>query len=616
MGKKQLSRQRRRGGSAKASAPVSPLPQTTIDEIFQTGVRFQSLGHLEQATARYQQVLQHQPTHVHALNNMGIVLQDQGALAEAREYFQRALILRPDFVEAMNNLATLLNQQGQPDAALTLWQRALFTRPDYLEALYNAGCLLLSRGEWALAREMLTRAEQQAPDHPDILMQLGRVHWQQGQLDQAIHTWQRCLALQPHHVALLNLLGMAWDARGDGDRAMACLQKALQLEPNTPELHNNCGNLLQKRLQPEPALAHYREALRLKPDYGDAWSNLGGCLHQLGRLPEALEALQRAQAIQPHAPSAHYNESLIRLLMGDYPLGWQKWAWRWQSRDIAPHPHPQPLWDGTPIPGKTLLLHCEQGYGDSLQMIRYLPLVKPRVGRLVLLAPPPLQRLFASLPECDALPGPADPIPPCDYQLPLMSLPQVMRTTLDTIPGRIPYLTPDPDLTAAFRERLRFANTPTIGIAWRGNPNQKNDGNRSLELETLIPLLELTGVTFVSLQKDITPSERHLLSRYPHIMDCSGELSDFASTAALIQPLDLVIAVDSAVIHLTGALGRPGWVLLAAVPDWRWLLNRSDSPWYPTLRLIRQQRAKQWGSVMETVVNELKERTMPAKTDQ
>ncbi|MBF0421935.1 MAG: tetratricopeptide repeat protein [Magnetococcales bacterium] len=612
---------------------------TAVANLFETGVQWHHQGRLEDAVRCYQQVLQRQPDHAEALNNYGMILQDQNLLQQSEAMFRRALAIRPRFVECMNNLASVLKQQGRHAAALELLLQAVEIQPDYLEALFNGGCLLMSTGHWQQACNLLAQARQIKPDHGMILLALGIANQQQGhwdlameclregvrlypddpqmlqslgqatlnagRLEEAIAYFDRAIQRHPAFPEAWNGLGIAWDGRGDGSRAWECFRQALRFRPDSPEILNNCGNILQKQFRPEEARSYYNEALRLQPDYVDAWCNLGGCLHQLGELQEALAALAKALTLKPDLPSAHYNESLIRLLLGEFSKGWEKLEWRWRSRDVAPHPHGQPLWDGSPAPDQTLLVHCEQGMGDSIQFIRYVPLIKPLVRQLVLLCPAALESLFGDLQGVDLLTSAPQRLPRCDLQVPLMSLPRLFRTDIRTIPRTVPYLHSDPHLAARFNHRLGPAGRLKVGFAWKGNPRQKNDGNRSMDLSTLVPILEMAEITLISLQKDCTPDEREILARYPGCLDLSDELADFSVTAALISQLDLVVSVDTSVIHLVGSLGRPGWVMLAAVPDWRWLLECEDSPWYPSLRLLRQKQAKQWAPVVNQVLGGL-----------
>lgn len=575
------------------------------EQWFAQGVQFHGQGCLDDAALLYQQVVQHRPDHAQALNNWGLVCHDQERLDQAAALFKQALTVKPDFPEAMNNLASLRQQQGHLDEARTLFLQAIQIKPSYMEAHFNVGTLYQALGQWDFAQDSFSQALKLQPNNPQILFHLGFVLQHQGQFQKAGQTYQQVLKFQPHHLQALNNLGIVWDTLGDTHQAVDCFKMALHYQPNFPEALNNCGNVLLKQGTPLLALAYYEQALSLNPEYVEALCNLGGGLHQVGRLEAALDMLQKAQFLCPDFPSAHYNESLIRLLLGDYPLGFKKFEWRWLSKDIKPHGHEQPLWNGQPLPEATILVHCEQGFGDSIHFIRYVQQVKSLVGQVVVLCSAPLQRLLQTVPGIDRLVCQPDPIPHCDYQVPLLSLPYSLGTTLETIPNAVPYLKPDPNIMARFASRLERIKTVKIGIAWRGNPQQKNDGNRSMDPKNLVRLLDVPGCTFINLQKGGTDSDRNIFVEHPHWIDWTAELSDFADTAALIAQLDLVISVDTSVIHLTGALGQPGWAMLAAVPDWRWLLDRTDCPWYPTLHLFRQSQSYDWEKVVDRVIAQL-----------
>ncbi|MBF0132954.1 MAG: tetratricopeptide repeat protein [Magnetococcales bacterium] len=606
---------------------------------FVQGVQCHGEGRLDEAVLLYRKVIQHCPNHAQALNNWGMIDHDQGLMDQAAARFQQALAIKPDFPEAMNNLASLLQQQGKLEEARVLFLRAIQRNPEYMEAYFNIGTLYQTLGQWDFALDAFSKALKFQPNNPQILFHLGFAHQHQGQFQKAESFYRHVLKLQPQHLQALNNLGqvalhlrqpdqtitclrelvalqpnfpeawnnmgIAWDILERTHRAVECFETALEYQPNFPEALNNYGNVLLKQDQPLLALEYYEQALCLNPEYVEALCNLGGGLHQVGKLDAALDTLQRARSLQPDFPSAHYNESMIHLLLGDCLLGFRQYEWRWLSKDFGSHHYGQPLWNGQPLPEATILIHCEQGFGDSIQFIRYVQHVIPLVGRVVLMCPDPLRRLFQTIPGIDVFISYFEPIPHCDCQAPLLSLPYLFGTTLETIPNAVPYLKPCPDAVARFAQRLAHVKTTKIGIAWHGNPRQKNDRNRSIDPKHLVRLLDTPGCTFISLQVDDYNPGLSFFFKHPQFIDWTREFSDFADTAALITQLDLVISVDTSVIHLTGALGCPGWVLLPAIPDWRWLLDRSDCPWYPTVHLFRQSQAKNWEGVVERVMTQL-----------
>ncbi|MBF0562499.1 MAG: tetratricopeptide repeat protein, partial [Alphaproteobacteria bacterium] len=325
-----------------------------------------------------------------------------------------------------------------------------------------------------------------------------------------------------------------------------------------------------------------------------------------GQLDAAIARYEQALCLDPEHVDAHCNKSLARLMKGDFAAGWPELEWRWKKTDAKPHGHLQPLWDGGPLNGKTILLHREQGLGDNIHFIRYARLVKEKGGTVVYYAPPPLVRLFNAVAGIDHIVTRKEDIPVCDCQASLLSLPWLLETRLAAIPAGIPYLTPEPALAAGWQQYLAARAGLKVGIVWRGSPSFKNDHKRSIPATRMLDLFkDSENVTFIGLQKEITPEETAVLGLYPAFLDVSRDLADFADTAAVIAGLDLVISVDTAVAHLAGALGRPVWILLPFTPDWRWMLKREDSPWYPTAHLFRQPEFGNWAPVFERVRSEL-----------
>ncbi len=321
--------------------------------------------------------------------------------------------------------------------------------------------------------------------------------------------------------------------------------------------------------------------------HAEAHNNFGLLAQRLGRLDEALARYARAQALKPDYADAHWNEALARLLLGDFETGWNKYEWRWRRKETPPRALAAPLWDGGDLAGRTILLHAEQGQGDAIQFIRFAPLVKARGGTVVFECPKGFLRLFDGVAGVDRLVLAGAPLPPFDCHAPLLSLPGLLDTTLETIPADVPYLKADPGRVAAWRARFAGISKPKVGLVWRGNPAHANDANRSIPAQTMAALARAADVHWVGLQLDPRPEELAAFS--PAVIDNLGpELGDWAETAALVEALDLVVTVDTAAAHLAGALGRLVWLLLPFAPDWRWLRHRADSPWYPTMRLLRQ----------------------------
>ncbi|HTP94170.1 MAG TPA: tetratricopeptide repeat-containing glycosyltransferase family protein, partial [Xanthobacteraceae bacterium] len=379
--------------------------------------------------------------------------------------------------------------------------------------------------------------------------------------------------------------------------------RAVALRPGYAEALSNRGLTLHALDRFEEALASFDRALTLRPDYAQAFFNRGATLQELKRFEEALASYDRALMLQPDYAEAHWNEALLRLLTGDFARGWRQYEWRWKNQSLAlPQRNvPQPLWLGTESAiDKTILLHSEQGFGDTIQFCRYVPLVAARGARVILEVETPLLELMTSLAGATQVLAKGDPLPAFDVHCPLLSLPLAFATRHGTIPSLTPYLSAPAQAVQDWRARLGPKTRLRIGLAWSGRPTHKNDQNRSIALRALMPLLDLDA-TFVSLQKDVRADDATMLQERGDLFHFGDALRNFADTAALISNLDLVISVDTSVAHLAGALAKPVWVLLPFVPDWRWLLDRDDSPWYPTARLFRQDDARTWDTVVPRV---------------
>jgi hypothetical protein len=422
--------------------------------------------------------------------------------------------------------------------------------------------------------------------------------------DKALEEYERALMVQPDFAFGFNNRGNALQAMGRNDEAIASFERALALKPDLTAAHNNRGNALLNLNRPEEALADYESAIAHKP-FAFALVNRGSALHYLGRIEEALDSFNRAIALQPELPEAHWNKALLCLAIGDFEQGWPAYEWRWRgATELTSRDFSQPQWRGEDLNGKTILLHAEQGFGDTIQFIRYLPLVAQKGCKVILELPDSLMPLIPGIDGLVSMHRRGDPLPAFDVHCPLMSLPLSFGTTATTIPASVPYLSAPAERVVAWRTRLAHLGKPRVGLVWSGKPSHKNDHNRSIALSRLEPLLSVPDVTFVSLQREYRETELPALARLP-VFRLDETITDFADTAAAIGELDLVIAVDTAVAHLAGALGRPLWLLLSHIQDWRWMHDRTDSPWYPSARLFRQSQIGDWDGVIAAVAQEL-----------
>jgi tetratricopeptide (TPR) repeat protein len=574
---------------------------------FLLGVLYRGQGRDSEAAASYTEALRLRPEFVEARNNLGNALGGLGRWAEALPCYEQVLRQRPDYPEAHNNLGVAHRRLNRPDRAADCYREALRLRPHYAEAHNNLGDALqaLDRDEEAAAcyREALRLR----PDHAEAHNNLGAALEKLGRPEEAAAEHREALRLRPGYVEAHSNLGNALLALRRYDEALACYREALRLRPAYPEGHYNMGLALAEQGKTEEAARCYGEALRLRPDYEAASQNLGNALIALGRTDEALAALDDILSHRPDAPEAHKSRGLALLGVGKFEEGWREYEWRWKTREVGGLPHAAPLWDGTPLNGRTILLCSEQGLGDTIQFARYAPLVKQRGGRVVLACPKALAPLLTTLPGVDQVV--AGELPPFDCYAPLLNLPGLLGTTLDTIPADVPYLAAQPSLVQFWRRELAPVRGFKVGIAWQGSPRFKADRFRSVPLARFEALARVPGVELISLQKGPGVEQLPQVAGRFRILDLGDRLDErtgpFLDTAAVMKNLDLVVSSDTAVPHLAGALGVPVWVALPKAPDWRWLRDREDSPWYPTMRLFRQERWGDWESAFARMAGEL-----------
>jgi tetratricopeptide (TPR) repeat protein len=618
---------------------AEPAPPSPVDE----GLRHHRAGGLDRAEALYRAALADQPDNADALHLLGVLRHQQGSAAEAIELIGRAIALNPAYAGAHNslgfvlwdlgrpadaaahyreavrlapgfadahcNLGAALSRLGHPAEAVASYREALRLRPDYPEAHNNLASALCDLGRPAEAVTSCREALRLRPDYADAHSNLGNALRALGRPVEAMASYRTALRLRPNQPeAHCNLSNALRDVGRTAEAAASC-REALRLRPNYPEAYLNLGNALRELGRTAEAAASYREALRLRPDYPDAQNNLGAVAWDLGQAADAEASYRAALRLRPGFAEAHSNLANVLLLTGRLAEGWEENEWRWQARHLAADTRrfAAPLWNGEPIGDRVILLHAEQGLGDTLQFCRYVPLVGAG-ARVVLEVQAPLVRLLLRLPGVAKLVTRGDRLPPFDLHCPLLSLPRALGTTLDTIPGTTPYLAADAALAAKWRERLAGLAGLRVGLVWAGgrrpDPNLAIvDRRRSIALDRLAPLGAVPGVSLVSLQKG--PASRVDPPPDLALHDFTAELQDFADTAALVDGLDLVISVDTAVVHLAGALGKPVWLLNRFDTCWRWLLGRDDSPWYPQLRQFRQPTPGDWDSVIREVRDSL-----------
>jgi tetratricopeptide (TPR) repeat protein len=524
-----------------------------------------------EAIACYRQALNRDPLNPAIHFNLGLSLRAAGLLAEAILAFEQARDLQPASANAWLELGSTLYAAGRPDPAAKCYERAIHLGPDSSKARYNFAVLRAGQGRWTEARDLLLHA----------------------------------VTLQPFDADAHNNLGSAYRALSDTARADAHFRTAIKIQAGHRNALENLARLLWDERRLEESLEVFEDLAKHHPGYAAAHRHSGFVQLELAHPSEAAESFRRCLVATPEDAQAQWGLAFAELSLANFEAGWPLYEWRFRAFPSARHFDP-PEWDGALLDGRQILLYAEQGFGDTIQFVRYAPSVKDRGGSVIVECQPGLRRLLETVEGIDQVVGRGDTLPPFDCHAPLMSLPRIFNSVPMRERFDIPYLLPDSDAAEKWRVLLHRAVDPgffRVGLTWAGNPGHRNDGNRSIPPEQFNPLADLDRVAWFAIQK-----EARSLPELPFTV-LPGELHDFAETAAAILNLDLIISVDTAVAHLAGALGKPVWTLLPHAADWRWLMDREDTPWYPTMRLFRQPRRGHWTPVIETVRRELENLT-------
>ncbi|MDB5654941.1 MAG: hypothetical protein JWQ94_2554 [Tardiphaga sp.] len=629
-----MNRQQRRAAAKQTGRPDAAA---SVGALLQAGLDLHQRGRLPEAEAVYRNVLKLQPEQPDALHLLGVVANHDKRHAEAAELigraiareqrnplyfsnlglalqalgrsdaalasFDQALALQPDFSEVHRHRGNALCELGRSGEAFASFDAALALRPDFVEVLRPYAAALYRQQSLDRALACYDRLIVAVPDDADALNERGNVLFDLKRFDEALASYEQAIVLVPNYVNAMSNRGLALLQLRRFDEAIATLERALAIAPDRAEIHNNHGNALQGLQRFDDALTAYDRAVQLKPDYAEAYNNRGNTLVYLRRFDDAVVSFQQAVAIDPDYGDAHWNEAILRLLTGDFENGWAKAEWRWKCRalGLVSRPFSQPLWLGeASIAGKTILLHSDEGLGDAIHFCRYVPLVAALGARVILQVQSSLVSLLSGLEGVTLCISLADAAPAFDVHCSLSSLPLAFKTRMPTIPSQTPYLRSG----SASPFDAEAGRGLRIGIVWSGNPDHGNDLNRSIPLPLMSSLFDLPA-TFIPLQTEMRPGDAELLARHGNVLGLSGTFRSFSDTAAVVSQLDLVVTVDTSVAHLAGALGRPVWILLPYSPDWRWLLGRDDSPWYPTARLFRQTARRDWQQVIARVRKEL-----------
>lgn len=565
-------------------------------------------GNLAEAEQRYRQILTSDPHNFSAVHMLGVLALQVGNMTIATRMLGEATRMKPSDPAAAANLASALRQAGRLDEALNSAMAALLLKPDFRDARLNLVNVLADLGRPYDAADELEKVIQPGIPSVELRLRLINLRLAAGQADVAVEAAYDLLATAPLSVAAYTNLGVALRRLNRLDQAVATYRNALTLEPDNCGLLNNLGIALQDLDQTEEAVECFRRAVTIQPETASAWLNLSLAESALMHNDKAVVAAQRAVAADPSSPPAHTALSMALLMRGDYSEGFAHYEWRSKMPDF---PSPKrsflkPSWRGEDLRGRTIVVHDEQGAGDTIQFARFVPLLSLMGARVFLECNSQLVRLFEGLEGIEGVITRFSPLPHHDYQCSLLSLPHLLGTTLGTIPASTPYIFAEPRLVQLWSKRLESSQGLKIGLIWAGNPEFKGDRLRSPGLEAFQPLFEIPGVTFLSLQKG--PGRAALQSADwipPHFIDLNDQIADFADTAAIMANLDLIVTSCTGPAHLAGALGKPTWTIIPFSPDWRWLESGERTPWYPTMRLFRQHAVGDWRAVIQQVRLEL-----------
>nr|WP_319393552.1 tetratricopeptide repeat protein [uncultured Desulfobacter sp.] len=615
------------------------------------GAAVQAQGRIKEAIQAFDRMLLLNPDFSEGYYNRGVAFSEAGQTQKAMQDYSRAVELNPNFYNAHLNLGLALEALGHYDQAIQSFDRAIALEPDNAHGYNNRAFSLMNSAKMDAALKDCEKAIDIDPNLPEIHNIRGLIFDKLGKHQRAVNCFKQALQLKPGSVQFQVNLAKNLNELEKYEQALTHFNQAIESQPNSPDAYYNRGIALQGLMQFEQAVESYNRAIELSPKASDAFCNRGICFHDLdqvekgfadfnaaiklkpdnvlafsnrglshrlfGQFDLAAKDFEKALSIDPHHGSTLFNRALLYLLTGDFEKGWTEYEWRWTKSPKRIFRYGK-VWEGEPLSGKRIFIYGEQGLGDFIQFMRYLPQLQKMGAMVILECGKALGRLMIHFKGYDRLEIKVNDKDPqiknsFDYHLPIMSLPRMFNSTLDTIPAEVPYLFADKDLKKIWKNKMEKKNALGVGVVWAGNPSHKGDRRRSVSLSRFSPLKEVSGVHLYSLQK-----EAHDLwtDQDPEVLfsrDFGPQLSDFADTAAIISNLDLIISVDTSVAHLAGALGKETWIVLPFSPDWRWLTHREDSPWYPTVRLFRQPGSGDWDAVFESVKTALEQKIIQTK---
>ncbi len=609
-------------------AAAEPLYQKILDEnpnqfeaLFLLGSLNSDLGRLEIAETMLKNAIAANPDYAEAHNNLAVAYLRQSKLNEAIESFKETVRCQPDLFEAHFYLGIIYQQTGRYDDAAKSYQSAIAHKPDYAQARYNLGLVFHEQGNLNEARKCYSDVLKIKPDFVEARNNLGDTLQKSGKIDDAIFNYRKALDLKPDYAEAHYNLGIALQEKGDIKNAVESYKSAIQHKPDYAQAHYNMGIIFNDDWMLDKAESCYKQAIDAEPNYAEALNNQAEVYQRQGKLDKAIESYTRAIECKPDYIMAKFNRSIAYLVSGDFEKGWRDYEHRLLVKKYNKRSFKQPQWDGSPLQNRTLLVHAEQGFGDTFQFARFLPNARAMGGKVIFECQKNISTLLKRCAGFDEIiEKSSDEAPDVEFDTfaPLMSLAGIFRANVETIPTNIPYIFPDPELAEKWNVRLsslasanrpEIANPFKVGVVWGGKPERKYDRVRSCPLQKYAPLFEIPNAVFFSLQKDDAAKQINELQKPGAIVNLENDLDNsagFVDTAAVIANMDLVISIDSAITHLSGAIGKPTWTMLPYAHDWRWLTNRDDSPWYPTVRLFRQPTIHDWETVINRVAEELK----------
>lgn len=598
-------------------------------------------GRLSEAASAYRRAIELAPSDPSLLGNLGTCLFEQRNLDDAVDCYARALELSPNLAVVHYNLGNVRQLQRRHTDAIESYSRALALDPQHAGAHTNLGAALYASQRIDEAIVHYRRAIELEPRKAEAHNNLGVVFHDLGEHESAIECYDQAIAIAPDYLDACVNLGSALKALGNYAKAVECYRRVLEKMPTCAEAHNNLGVVLQSAGSFDEAAESYQRAIELRPDYAEAYSNSASLLRETGRLGEAADKYRAAVQLQPDLVEAHvgladtlsdmnapadamreyaralsiapnhaearFARSLAMLRAGDFERGWDEFEWRWKTPQLRHRELPAARWNGEPLEGQTILIHAEQGLGDTIQFARYLRLVKQRGGSVIFACQRELHPLFDGVAGIDDIATLGEPLPEFDFHASLLGLPRTFGTSLETIPNDVPYLRANTPRVDRWQQELSQISGKKVGICWQGNPDYRRDHFRSFPLAYATRLAAQGDITLVSLQRrgeelSAAPTVRDGVVFFQEV----DEDGAFVDTAAIISNLDLVISCDTSVAHLAGAMGVTTWVALESAADWRWLADREDSPWYPTMRLFRQTTLGDWNAVFDRMADALR----------